>query len=56
VIADQKKKLQRACKKEPLLLSAHSGEGVQDALRALLTLISKFREVRETERETAWQP
>jgi GTP-binding protein len=56
MIAEQKKKLKRACKKEPLLLSAHSGEGVQDALRALLKLIAKSRREAERETESAWRP
>jgi len=56
IIAEQKKKLKRACKREPLLLSAHSGEGVEDALRALLKLIAKSRHEIAKETESAWQP
>jgi GTPase len=55
-IAEQKKKLKRASKKEPLLLSAHSGEGVEAALRALLKLIAKSRQESAHETETAWRP
>ena len=55
-IADAKKKLKRACKKEPLALSAHSGEGVQDALRAVLKVIAKTRKELEPEKEEAWRP
>jgi GTP-binding protein len=55
-LAEQKAKLKRASKREPLVLSAHSGEGVEKALRALLKLIGKGRKV-EKELETApWQP
>lgn len=55
-IAEQKKKLKRACKKEPLALSAHSGEGVEDALRALLKVIAKSRREEAKEKEEAWRP
>jgi GTPase len=55
-IADAKKKLKRACKKEPLALSAHSGEGVQEALRAVLKVIAKTRKELEPEKEEAWRP
>jgi len=37
-------KLKKACKKTPLVLSAQSGEGVQEALRALLKIIDRARE------------
>ena len=36
-------KLKRACKKTPLILSAHSHEGVREALRALAAIIEKAR-------------
>jgi GTP-binding protein len=36
--------LKKVCKKEPLVLSAQSGEGVEKALRALLKLIDQKRE------------
>jgi GTP-binding protein len=55
-IAEQKKKLKRASKREPLLLSSHSGEGVETVLRALLKAIAKTRKVPETETESAWRP
>jgi GTP-binding protein len=38
-IKDQLSKLKKACKKTPLLLSSASGQGVKDALRALLKVI-----------------
>jgi GTPase len=36
-------KLKKACKKTPLVLSAQSGQGVQEALRALAAIIEKVR-------------
>jgi GTPase len=39
----QTAKLKKACKKTPLVLSAQSGEGVQEVLRALLKIIDKAR-------------
>jgi len=55
-IAEQKKKLKRASKQEPLLLSSHSGEGVETVLRTLLKTIAKTRKELEPETETAWRP
>jgi GTPase len=37
-------KLKKACRKTPMVLSAQSGEGVQDVLRALLKVIDKVQE------------
>jgi GTP-binding protein len=37
-------KLKKACRKTPMVLSAQSGEGVQDVLRALLKVIDKAQE------------
>jgi GTP-binding protein len=42
-IKPQAGKLKKACKKTPLVLSAQSGDGVQDVLRALLKIIDKAR-------------
>jgi GTP-binding protein len=42
-IKAQAGKLKKACKKTPLVLSAQSGDGVQDVLRALLKVIDKAR-------------
>ena len=39
LLKQQKERLQRAAKKKPLLLSASSGQGVQEALRALLAVV-----------------
>jgi GTP-binding protein len=58
-IARQVKSLKRAAKKTPLVLSAHSGKGVPEALRALLAVIDEAREeARERPRPPApaWQP
>jgi len=55
-LAEKKAKLKRAIKREPLVLSAHSGQGVKAALRALLALVEKRRR-KETPKETRpWQP
>jgi GTPase len=40
----QSAKLKKACKKTPLVLSAQSGEGVQETLRALAKIIDAARE------------
>jgi GTP-binding protein len=37
-------KLKKACRKTPMVLSAQSGEGVQDVLRALIKVIDKAQE------------
>ncbi|HEY7232490.1 MAG TPA: GTPase ObgE [Pseudolabrys sp.] len=44
-IKTQTAKLKKACGKTPLVLSAQSGSGVQEALRALLKIIDKARDV-----------
>ena len=43
-IKTQVGKLKKACKKTPLVLSAQSGDGVQEALRALLKIIDNARD------------
>jgi GTP-binding protein len=50
--------LKRACGKTPLVLSAHSGAGVTDVLRALLKVIDAAREAQARPRAdtSAWQP
>ena len=55
-VETQSAKLKRACKKTPLVLSSHSGYGVQDALRALMREIAAEREPAPTAQETSWQP
>ena len=41
---------------DPETLSAHSGEGVEEALRAVLKVIAKSRREEAKEREEAWRP
>jgi GTP-binding protein len=58
-VKEQAARLKRACKKTPLLLSAHSGKGVPEALRALADVIGKTREDRPKRSRSAapaWQP
>ena len=47
-IKTQVGKLKKACKKTPLVLSAQSGDGVQEALRALLKIIDKARDAADS--------
>ena len=55
-LAEKKAKLKRAIKREPLVLSAHSGEGIKEALRALLALIEKRRRKETPKEARPWQP
>jgi GTP-binding protein len=57
-IKTQGAKLKKAGKKTPLVLSAQAGEGVREALRALLKIIDKERDLTDNpkSKETAWQP
>jgi GTP-binding protein len=51
--------LKRASKKSPLVVSAATGEGVAEVLRALLAIIdeaSTTADPRAGIREPAWQP
>jgi GTP-binding protein len=57
---DQMARLKRAARQTPLALSAASGEGVQEALRALLAIITEAR-AQETEaaapvEDEGWKP
>jgi GTP-binding protein len=55
----QSGRLKRACKKTPLLLSAHSRNGVPEALRALLKIIDAAGGTTAARRKAempAWQP
>src|SRR5512138_2658990 len=47
-IKTQAGRLKKACKKTPLVLSAQSGDGVQQALRALLKIIDKARDAADS--------
>jgi len=57
-IKRQVAKLKKAAKKTPLVLSAQSGQGVQEALRALLKVIDEAHARGEESHasEAAWQP
>jgi GTPase len=50
--------LKRASRKTPLVLSAHSGQGVKEALRALLSVVDEARTSEHQPRAEvpAWQP
>jgi len=59
VIKQQAARLKRASKKTPLLLSAHSGKGVNEAKRALLEIIDSSGGTTAARRRAeapAWQP
>ncbi len=56
-IEEQLKSLKKAAKKTPLLVSAHSRQGVQEVLRALLDIIDDARKkAGEQPKIAAWQP
>jgi len=55
-LAQKKSALKRVAKREPLLLSAHSGAGVKEALRALWKLIEKRRRKESLKEARPWQP
>jgi len=58
LLKQQKERLQRAAKKKPLLLSATSGQGVPEALRALLEVVEEARGVEKEEAapRDGWRP
>ena len=60
LIKEQAARLKRAAKKTPLLLSAHSGSGVPEALRALAQVIDKATGKTSSRKGrtavSAWQP
>jgi GTP-binding protein len=56
ILAAQKAKLKHAAKREPLVLSAHTGEGVEQALRALAKQIAKRARAAASLEPTAWRP
>jgi GTP-binding protein len=57
-VKDQVARLERAAGKQPIVLSAHSGTGVPQALRALLAVIDKAAETIKEKHTVpaAWQP
>ncbi|WP_341992380.1 GTPase ObgE [Azorhizobium sp. AG788] len=57
LLKQQKERLQRAAKKKPLLLSAQSGQGVPEALRALLAVVDEGRAAEAAPTpKAAWHP
>ncbi|WP_029003932.1 GTPase ObgE [Azorhizobium doebereinerae] len=57
LLKQQKERLQRAAKKKPLLLSSQSGQGVPEALRALLAVIDESRAAEVAATKTKeWRP
>lgn len=58
VLKEQKARLKRAAKCEPILLSSASGAGVPEALRALMGIITKARadEAAAAQPAEAWNP
>ncbi len=57
-IETQVARLKKVSRKTPLVLSAHSGQGVPETLRALLDIIDKTRQAAEppAAKAAAWQP
>jgi GTP-binding protein len=55
-IKQQAARLKRACKKTPLLLSAHSHKGVPEALRALRSIVDEAQPQPAPSAVTAWRP
>src|SRR3954447_16772387 len=56
-LKQQLARLKRAAKKTPLVMSAVTGEGVREALRALLKVVDGARETAgDQPQEAAWQP
>src|SRR5829696_5152828 len=56
-LKEQTARLKRAAKKTPLVLSAVTGEGVREALRAVLKVVDGDRQsAGEQPRQAAWQP
>jgi GTP-binding protein len=53
-LKEQTARLKRAAKKAPLVISAATGQGIQDALRALIGFVDTAREKRPV--EAVWHP
>jgi len=58
VLKEQKARLKRAAKKEPMVISAASGQGVQDALRAILATATEAQHIEMAAAKPAeeWHP
>src|SRR3954452_18984216 len=55
-LKDQKARLKRAAKKEPMLVSAATGKGVDDVLSRLLSVIDAERATVSAEKSLTWAP
>ncbi|WP_457092168.1 GTPase ObgE [Microvirga sp. P5_D2] len=56
-LKEQLKKLKKACKRTPLVLSSASGQGVQEVLQSLLTVIDEAKaEEIAVETQDEWRP
>jgi GTP-binding protein len=56
-LKEQLKKLKKACKRTPLVVSSASGQGVQEVLQALLTVIDETRAGEEAPQvQEEWHP
>ncbi|MCG7393239.1 GTPase ObgE [Microvirga sp. ACRRW] len=56
-LKEQLKKLKKACKRTPLVISSASGQGVQEALQSLLTVIDEAKaEEGAAEVQEEWRP
>jgi GTP-binding protein len=58
VLKEQKARLKRAAKKEPMVISAASGQGVQDVLRAILATATEAQHIEMAAAKPAeeWHP
>ncbi|MGX5736870.1 GTPase ObgE [Bosea thiooxidans] len=60
MLKEQVARLKRAAKRAPIILSSASGEGVDEALRALFAVVEEARREEEREnapaQETGWRP
>ncbi|MDF2689886.1 MAG: obgE [Microvirga sp.] len=56
-LKEQLKKLKKACKRTPLVVSSASGQGVQEVLQSLLTVIDEAKvEEAAAETQEEWRP
>jgi GTPase len=57
-VKEQVARLKRAARKTPLVISAHSGAGMKEALRAVLALVARAEaaETKAAEPAEAWHP
>jgi GTP-binding protein len=57
MLKEQLKKLKKACKQTPYVISSASGQGVQEVLQALLTVIDRAKAEEEPARsQEEWHP